>query len=73
MLSSCVMIFLTNYFRSLIKPSMLDGILAPDTSQRLKYKDWLHVYAKDVCRVPSRMSDLISQYQVFYIYLIIEL
>ncbi|KAJ7780661.1 hypothetical protein DFH07DRAFT_765177 [Mycena maculata] len=38
------------------------GYLAPTTSQRLKYIDWLHVYGKDRSRIPVRMASLVDDY-----------
>ncbi|KAJ6568160.1 hypothetical protein B0H10DRAFT_2355517, partial [Mycena sp. CBHHK59/15] len=46
----------------LIRPAMCSGYLAPTTRQRLKYIDWLHVYAKDCSRIPVRMADLVDDY-----------
>ncbi|KAJ7649351.1 hypothetical protein DFH06DRAFT_1094851 [Mycena polygramma] len=48
--------------RSLIRPAMHSGYLAPTTAQRLKYIDWLHVYAKDCARIPVRMAALVDDY-----------
>ncbi|KAJ7633534.1 hypothetical protein DFH06DRAFT_1139867 [Mycena polygramma] len=46
----------------LLRPAMHSGYLAPTTSQRLKYIDWLHVYAKDRSRIPVRMAELVDDY-----------
>ncbi|KAJ6517339.1 hypothetical protein C8R47DRAFT_1312853, partial [Mycena vitilis] len=46
----------------LLRPAMHSGYLAPTTSQRLKYIDWLHVYAKDRSRIPLRMAKLVDDY-----------
>ena len=39
-------------------------VLAPTQSQRLKYQDWLHVYAKDLTALSRRMGSLLSEYKV---------
>ncbi|KAK6977822.1 hypothetical protein R3P38DRAFT_2666075 [Favolaschia claudopus] len=46
----------------LIQPAMLDGYLAPTKQQRLGYINWLHVYAKDRCKIPVRMAELVDEY-----------
>ncbi|KAK6989028.1 hypothetical protein R3P38DRAFT_2572275 [Favolaschia claudopus] len=46
----------------LIQPPMLDGYLAPTEQQRLGYINWLHVYAKDRCKIPLRMAELVDEY-----------
>ncbi|KAF8176895.1 hypothetical protein K438DRAFT_1846331 [Mycena galopus ATCC 62051] len=46
----------------LLRPAMKDGYLAPTIKQRLGYIDWLHIYAKDRCKVPARMAVLIDDY-----------
>jgi hypothetical protein len=43
---------------------MKDGYLAPTIQQRLGYIDWLHVYAKDRCKIPVRMAALVDDYTV---------
>ncbi|KAJ7029911.1 hypothetical protein C8F04DRAFT_1398194 [Mycena alexandri] len=48
--------------RALLRPAMKDGFLAPTKSQRLKYIDWLYVYAKDRTRLPARMAILVDDY-----------
>ncbi|KAJ7752982.1 hypothetical protein B0H16DRAFT_1836159 [Mycena metata] len=48
--------------RALLRPAMKDGFLAPTKNQRLKYIDWLYVYAKDRARLPSRMATLVDDY-----------
>ncbi|KAK6974211.1 hypothetical protein R3P38DRAFT_3239913, partial [Favolaschia claudopus] len=48
----------------LIRPAMKDGILAPTEAQRLGYINWLHVYAKDRCKIPVRMAKLVDDYVV---------
>ncbi|GLB43851.1 hypothetical protein LshimejAT787_1500350 [Lyophyllum shimeji] len=42
---------------------MVQGLLAHTKQQRLKYKDWLYVYAKDLVRMPARLSVLVDDYQ----------
>ncbi|KAF8137907.1 hypothetical protein K438DRAFT_1947086 [Mycena galopus ATCC 62051] len=46
----------------LLRPAMKDGYLAPTTQHRLGYIDWLHVYAKDRCKIPYRMAKLVDDY-----------
>ncbi|KAJ7830755.1 hypothetical protein B0H14DRAFT_2365597 [Mycena olivaceomarginata] len=46
----------------LLRPAMKDGYLAPTIQQRLGYIDWLHVYAKDRCKIPVRMAALVDDY-----------
>jgi hypothetical protein len=43
---------------------MKDGYLAPTEQQRLGYINWLHTYAKDRCKIPVRMAELIDNYTV---------
>jgi hypothetical protein len=43
---------------------MVEGILAPTKDQRLKYINWLHVYAKDKTEIPQRMKILLKDYNV---------
>ncbi|KAK6984303.1 hypothetical protein R3P38DRAFT_3269243 [Favolaschia claudopus] len=47
----------------LLRPALHDGYLAPTKQQRLKYIDWLHVYAKDRTRLPERMAFLVDEYK----------
>ncbi|KAK7019281.1 hypothetical protein R3P38DRAFT_2975923 [Favolaschia claudopus] len=47
----------------LLRPALHDGYLAPTKQQRLKYLDWLHVYAKDRTRLPERMAFLVDEYK----------
>ena len=35
--------------------------------QRLRYRDWLHVYAKEQSAVTPRMAELIDDYKVIII------
>ncbi|KAJ7884555.1 hypothetical protein B0H14DRAFT_2700354, partial [Mycena olivaceomarginata] len=46
----------------LLRPAMKDSYLAPTIQQRLGYIDWLHVYAKDRCKIPVRMAALVDDY-----------
>ncbi|KAF8168972.1 hypothetical protein K438DRAFT_242206 [Mycena galopus ATCC 62051] len=48
--------------KALLKPAIKNSHLAPTVEQRLKYQDWLHVYAKDRARVPLRMAALVDHY-----------
>jgi len=52
--------------RSLLRPCIVDGILAPTTVQRLGYKKWLHIYAKDRVMLTPRMANLRDAYEVLY-------
>ncbi|KAF8203455.1 hypothetical protein K438DRAFT_2015153 [Mycena galopus ATCC 62051] len=47
---------------SLLEPCIHDGILAPTTEQRLRYADWLYVWAKDRTSMPLRMASLVDEY-----------
>ncbi|KAG6904545.1 hypothetical protein DXG01_009114, partial [Tephrocybe rancida] len=38
------------------------GILAPTQQQRLVYKDWLQVYAKDKVQMSNRLAVLVDDY-----------
>ncbi|KAK7016127.1 hypothetical protein R3P38DRAFT_2995242 [Favolaschia claudopus] len=51
------------YLQELLRPALHDGYLAPTKQQRLKYLDWLHVYAKDRTRLPERMAFLVDEYK----------
>ncbi|KAJ7872465.1 hypothetical protein B0H14DRAFT_3860345 [Mycena olivaceomarginata] len=46
----------------LLRPAMKDGYLAPTVQQRMRYLDWLHVYAKDQTKLPTRMAVLVDDY-----------
>ncbi|KAJ7861373.1 hypothetical protein B0H14DRAFT_3863411 [Mycena olivaceomarginata] len=46
----------------LLRPAMKDGYLAPTVQQRMRYLDWLHVYAKDQTKLPTRMAVLVHDY-----------
>ncbi|KAJ7302580.1 hypothetical protein DFH08DRAFT_826462 [Mycena albidolilacea] len=48
--------------RDLLRPAMKDGYLAPTVQQRMRYLDWLHVYAKDQTKLPARMAVLVDDY-----------
>ena len=50
--------------RSLLRPCIKDGILAPTQKQRLTYKNWLHVYAKDTSAITPHMASLVDLYKV---------
>jgi hypothetical protein len=58
--------FLTSFghCRSLLRPCIKDGILAPTQKQWLTYKNWLHVYAKDTLAITPRMASLVDLYKV---------
>lgn len=51
-------------FRQLLQKSMVDGLLAPDIEQRVRYKRWLYVYAKDKTSLPPRMAQILDTYEV---------
>lgn len=51
---------------SLLRPCLVDGILAPTTQQRLGYKKWLHIYARDRVTLTPRMAKLRDAYEVLY-------
>ncbi|KAJ7726738.1 hypothetical protein B0H14DRAFT_3519017 [Mycena olivaceomarginata] len=46
----------------LLRPAMKDWYLAPTVQQRMRYLDWLHVYAKDQTKLPARMAVLVDDY-----------
>lgn len=46
----------------LIKPSLHDGILAPTSTQRLRFVRWLHIWAKERIEIPARTGLLIDEY-----------
>lgn len=56
--------FISKYYRSLLQPCIHNGVLAPTTEQRLKYKNWLHVYGKKNALLTSRMAQLLDEYKV---------
>ncbi|KAK6974173.1 hypothetical protein R3P38DRAFT_3482982 [Favolaschia claudopus] len=47
---------------SLLRPCIHDGILAPSTDQRLRYADWLFIWAKERTAVSLRMGQLVDEY-----------
>jgi hypothetical protein len=52
------------FFRSLLRPCIKNLKLAPTQKQRLGYKKWLHVYAKEKSAITPRMASLIDIYNV---------
>ncbi|KAK6996874.1 hypothetical protein R3P38DRAFT_1946623 [Favolaschia claudopus] len=46
----------------LLKPCIHNGILAPTIDQRLRYADWLFVWAKERTSVSLRMASLVDEY-----------
>ena len=40
------------------------SVLAPTRQQRLRFQDWLRVYAKDRSSLSTRMATLVDQYKV---------
>lgn len=54
------------YRKQLLRPAILNGVLAPDENQRLRYKGWLHVYGKNKTRIPVRMEVLLVEYKVSF-------
>ncbi|KAH6881220.1 hypothetical protein BKA70DRAFT_1446756 [Coprinopsis sp. MPI-PUGE-AT-0042] len=50
-------------YKKLIKPTIHDGIIAPDHNQRLGYNSWLRVYAKSLLMATPREVKLIKSYQ----------
>lgn len=59
--------------RGLLGPCLVDGLLAPTNEQRLKYKNWLHVYAKSRTKLPPRAATLVDSYNVWPFILFIPL
>ncbi|KAJ6598810.1 hypothetical protein B0H10DRAFT_2231409 [Mycena sp. CBHHK59/15] len=53
-----------NHLWSLLQPCIHNGILAPTTEQRLKYADWLFVWAKECTSMPYRMAQLVDQFHL---------
>jgi len=50
-----------------VKPALQKGyILAPKTDQRLRYKEYLSVYGKDMLLVSMDMKTLIEGFHVCY-------
>ncbi|KAJ7572285.1 hypothetical protein C8J56DRAFT_1069015 [Mycena floridula] len=50
----------------LIQPCIRGTILAPTITQRLRYKDWLHVYAKTRVKCTQRLASLVDEYRSFF-------
>ncbi|KAF6747949.1 hypothetical protein DFP72DRAFT_853951 [Ephemerocybe angulata] len=49
---------------SLLRPCLIDGVLAPTKAQReVYYKKWLHLYAKDTIKIPLRLHVLLQEYE----------
>ncbi|KAJ7454584.1 hypothetical protein B0H11DRAFT_2069106 [Mycena galericulata] len=48
----------------LLRPCIHDGVLAPTTDQRLRYADWLYVWAKERTSMPHRMASLVDEYNM---------
>ncbi|KAJ7129848.1 hypothetical protein C8R43DRAFT_1134111 [Mycena crocata] len=49
---------------SLLQPCIHNGVLAPTTDQRLRYADWLYVWAKERTALPLRMAELVDKYHL---------
>ncbi|KAJ7731876.1 hypothetical protein B0H16DRAFT_1582755 [Mycena metata] len=49
-------------WKTLLQPCVHDGVLAPTTEQRLRYADWLYIWAKDRTSIPHRMGELVDQF-----------
>ncbi|KAJ6517325.1 hypothetical protein C8R47DRAFT_1000321 [Mycena vitilis] len=47
---------------ALLQPCLHDGVLAPTRDQRLRYGDWLYVWAKDRTSLPTRMASLVDKF-----------
>ncbi|KAJ7058953.1 hypothetical protein C8F01DRAFT_1147619 [Mycena amicta] len=47
---------------SLLRPAMLEGVLAPTMEQRLQYAYWLYVWAKAQVQVSHRMKATVKEY-----------
>ncbi|KAJ6563177.1 hypothetical protein B0H10DRAFT_1966270 [Mycena sp. CBHHK59/15] len=50
---------------ALLRPCIHEGVLAPTTEQRLRYMDWLYVWAKDRVFMSRRMSQLLDDFHLF--------
>ncbi|KAJ6557148.1 hypothetical protein B0H10DRAFT_2201437 [Mycena sp. CBHHK59/15] len=50
---------------ALLQPCIHEGVLAPTTEQRLRYMDWLYVWAKDRVFMSRRMSQLLDDFHLF--------
>lgn len=55
------------FFRTLLKPCIHDEVLAPTRDQRLRYADWLYVWAKDRTSLPARMAGLVDDFHVCFL------
>ncbi|KAJ7061361.1 hypothetical protein C8F01DRAFT_1369533 [Mycena amicta] len=51
---------------SLLRPAMLEGVLAPTMEQRLQYAYWLYVWAKEQVRVSHRMKAAVDEYHAIF-------
>ncbi|KAJ7716284.1 hypothetical protein B0H16DRAFT_1701414 [Mycena metata] len=49
-------------WKTIVQSAIHDGILAPTTDQRLRYGDWLYIWAKDKTLMPLRMACLVDEY-----------
>ncbi|KII87835.1 hypothetical protein PLICRDRAFT_54882 [Plicaturopsis crispa FD-325 SS-3] len=45
-----------------LRPCLIDGILAPSKAHRLRYADWLYVWAKQRTKMSQRMAVLCDDY-----------
>ncbi|KAJ8692913.1 hypothetical protein PTI98_010179 [Pleurotus ostreatus] len=52
-----------NLWSDILKPALVDNILAPTRRQREQYGDWLMVYGKTRTLVPRRMAELIVKHE----------
>ncbi|KAF4571715.1 hypothetical protein EYR40_008235 [Pleurotus pulmonarius] len=52
-----------NLWSDILKPAMVDNILAPTRRQREQYSDWLMVYGKSRTLLPRRMAELIVKHE----------
>jgi hypothetical protein len=48
----------------LIRPYIVEGVLAPTTEQHLKYMNWLHVYGKSQLMMMLHMALLVDEDKV---------
>ncbi|KAJ7116741.1 hypothetical protein C8R46DRAFT_930976, partial [Mycena filopes] len=49
---------------ALVQPCLFGGLLAPTREQRLRYADWLYVFAKDRVYMSTRMANLVDDFHV---------
>ncbi|KAJ7138607.1 hypothetical protein C8R46DRAFT_1047369 [Mycena filopes] len=49
-------------WKTILQPCIHDGVLAPTNKQRLRYGDWLYIWAKDRTSLPRRMADLVDEF-----------